>query len=94
MKPEDLPIETKLIQLAEEASELSQACLKLVRVHHGDTPVPEMDAKMHLLEELADVALCSKVITSKADDRIVKGIMMQKELRWEMRLNESQTETS
>jgi hypothetical protein len=53
-----------------------------------------MDAKMHLLEELADVALCSKVITSKADDRIVKGIMMQKELRWEMRLNESQTETS
>lgn len=87
MKPEDLPIETKLIQLAEEASELSQACLKLVRCRHGDTPVPEMDAKMHLLEEIADVLLCSKVLTSKADDRIVKGIMMQKAKRWEERLN-------
>lgn len=87
MKPEDLPIDVKLIQLAEEAAELSQAALKLVRARHGDTPVPETDAKMHLLEELADVALCSKVITSKADDRIVKGIMMQKAKRWEERLN-------
>ena len=87
MKPQDLPIKTKLIQLAEEASELSQASLKLVRAMDGDTPVPEMDAKMHLLEEIADVALCSKVITSKTDDAIVKGIMMQKETRWEMRLD-------
>ena len=87
MKPEDLPIDVKLIQLAEEAAELSQACLKLVRCMHGDTPVPEMDAKIHLLEELADVALCSKVITSKVDDKIVKGIMMQKAKRWEERLN-------
>ena len=87
MKPQDLPLETKLIQLAEEASELSQACLKLVRVMHGDTPVPEMDAKMHLLEEIADVALCSNIITSKTDDRIIKGVMVQKERRWEMRLN-------
>ena len=88
MKPQDLPLETKLIQLAEEASELSQACLKLVRVMHGDTPVPEMDAKMHLLEEIADVALWSNIITSKTDDRIIKGVMVQKEKRWEMRLNE------
>ena len=87
MKPQDLPIKTKLIQLAEEASELSQASLKLVRAMDGDTPVPVMDAKLHLLEEIADVALCSKMLTSKADDRIVKGIMMQKETRWEMRLD-------
>ena len=87
MKPGDLPVETKLIQLAEEASELSQASLKLVRSMRGDTPVPIMDAKLHLLEEIADVMLCSKVLTSKADDRIVKGIMVQKEKRWEERLN-------
>lgn len=87
MIPQELPLETKLIQLAEEAAELSQASLKMLRAMHGDTPVPETDARMHLLEELADVALCSKVITSKVDDRIVKGIMMQKAKRWEERLN-------
>lgn len=87
MKPEDLDVKTKLIQLAEECSELSQACLKMVRQMDGQTPVPEMDCKMHLLEEIADVTLCSKILTSKADDRIVKGIMMQKAKRWEMRLD-------
>ena len=87
MKPQDLPIKTKLIQLSEEASELSQASLKLVRAMDGDTPVPVMDAKLHLLEEIADVTLCSKMLTSKADDRIVKGIMLQKETRWEIRLD-------
>lgn len=87
MKIDELPIDTRLIQLAEEAAELSQAALKLVRARHGDTPVTEVEARMHLLEELADVALCSKVITSKVDDRIVKGIMMQKAKRWEERIN-------
>lgn len=87
MKPEDLDIKTKLIQLAEECNELSQACLKMVRQMEGQTPVPEMDAKMHLLEEIADVMLCSEVITSRADDTIVKGIMRAKYQRWKERLN-------
>ena len=91
MRPEDLDIKTKLIQLAEEAAELSQACLKLVRQMDGQTPVPETDCKMHLLEEIADVALCSKVITSKADDVIVKGIMGAKYKRWEGRLEQKTT---
>ena len=93
MKPEDLDIKTKLIQLAEEASELSQACLKMVRQMDGQTPVSETDAKMHLLEEIADVALCSKVLTSKTDDVIVKGIIAAKYKRWEGRL-EQKTATS
>lgn len=89
MRPEDLDIKTKLIQLAEEASELSQACLKLVRQIDGQTPVPETDCKMHLLEEIADVALCSKVLTSRVDDRIVTEIMAAKYKRWEQRLNDA-----
>lgn len=87
MKPEDLDLKTKLIQLAEEGVELSHACLKMVRVMDGSTPVPEMDAKMHLLEEIADVMLCSKVVTSKKDDTIVSGIMAAKYKRWEERLD-------
>ena len=88
MRPEDLPIKTKLIQLAEEASELSQASLKLVRQMDGQTPVTEADAKMHLLEEIADVMLCSKVLTSRVDDRIVTEIMSAKYKRWEDRLEQ------
>ena len=85
-------LETKLIQLAEESAELSHACLKLLRVSRGETPVDGFEAKMHLLEEIADVALCRKVITSRADDQIVKGVMLAKERRWEDRLNGIDTE--
>ena len=91
MRPEDLDIKTKLIQLAEEAAELSQACLKLIRQMDGQTPVPETDCKMHLLEEIADVALCSKVLTSRVDDRIVTEIMAAKYKRWEERLEQKTT---
>ena len=87
MKPQDLPLETKLIQLAEEASELSQACLKLVRCRHGDTPVPEMDAKMHLLEEIADVMVCTFALIGQADMMAVEAIARRKSKRWEERLN-------
>lgn len=85
MKPQDLPIETKLIQLAEESAELSQAALKLVRVMHGDTPVSEMDAKMHLLEEMADVYVTALAL--RPDRMTIEAIARQKSRRWEDRLN-------
>ena len=88
MRPEDLPVKTKLIQLAEEAAELSQASLKLIRAMERNTPVTEMDAKMHLLEEIADVMLCSKVLTSRVDDRIVTETLAAKYRRWEERLEQ------
>lgn len=39
-----------LIELAEECNELAHAALKLVRVHHGRTPVTEEQARTNLVE--------------------------------------------
>lgn len=88
MRPEDLPLRTRLIQLAEESAELAQAALKMVRVIYGDTPVTFDDACDHLREEIADVKLCADIITSKDDDKIIRGIYADKYRRWEERLND------
>ena len=85
MKPEDLPIEVRLIQLAEEAAELSQAALKLVRARHGDTPVAPLQASAHLLEEMADVYVTALALNP--DRMTVEAIARQKSRRWEERLN-------
>lgn len=87
MRPEDLPLRTRLIQLAEEASELAQAALKLVRSIEGDTPVDEMQAHDHLLEEIGDVKLCADIITSAEDDKAIRAIYANKYRRWKGRLN-------
>ena len=85
MKPEDLPIDVRLIQLAEEAAELSQAALKLVRARHGDTPVTPLQANAHLLEEMADVYVTALALNP--DRMTVEAIARQKSRRWEERLN-------
>lgn len=85
MKPEDLPIDVRLVQLAEEAAELSQAALKLVRARHGDTPVTPYQAKAHLLEEMADVYVTALAL--KPDRMTIEAIARQKSKRWEERLN-------
>lgn len=85
MRVKDLPEETRLIQLAEEASELSQAAIKLVRALHGDTPLPEDVARACLLEEIADVNVC--LVALDPDQFAVEAIMRQKACRWERRLN-------
>ena len=48
-----------LVQLAEEATELAQAALKLRRAYTGvnPTPITAKDAYQGLLEEIADPAL-------------------------------------
>lgn len=85
MKPEDLPIEVRLIQLAEEAAELSQAALKLLRAIKGQTPVTEAEACAHLLEEMADVYVTSLALNP--DRMTIEAIARQKSKRWEERLN-------
>ena len=87
MKPEDLPIEVRLIQLAEEAAELSQAALKLVRARYGDTPVTQHQASAHLLEEMADVSVCMTALQDIAPLARVGEIIAQKAQRWEDRIN-------
>lgn len=49
-------------QLAEEASELCQASLKMVRAMRGETPVTEIDASARVLEEIADVEVMLNVL--------------------------------
>lgn len=89
-----------LAQLAEECSEAAKAALKLRRVRNGanPTPVSEEDAFSNLVEELADIYLCSIVLfggelddddpcnmCDAVGDRMVE-IMEQKLARWKYRL--------
>ena len=82
---------TKLEQLAEEAAELSQAALKLIRAQglsNNVTPITEQEALENLREEIIDVLACIKV-----HDCELNGVSMieamensPKWLRWANRL--------
>ena len=52
-----LGVENILCQLAEESSELSQACLKYRRALNGLTPKTKEEEIDNLIEEMADVLL-------------------------------------
>ena len=80
----DLPRDEILSQLAEEATELAQAALKLRRVLDGTnpTPVSEAEAGAALIEELSDVALCCKLLNIRPN----YYTMQNKLRRWEKRL--------
>ena len=57
-----LPRRDRLEALAEEANELSQAALKLIRaekLNQNPTPKTEYEAKTSLLEEFYDVLICA-----------------------------------
>ena len=95
-----LPEDELLAQLAEECSEAAKAALKLRRARDGvnPTPVSEEEAFGNLVEELADIYLCSIVLfggelddndpcnmCDDVGDNIVE-IMEQKLARWKSRL--------
>lgn len=83
-----LPLAELLAQLAEEASELSQAALKLRRVLDGTNPTPtgyEM-AKKNLIEEAADVLLCMSTVHALDNRELINQIIDQKRRRWINRL--------
>ena len=89
---EMMPLDELLAQLAEEASELAQAALKMRRtVTDGNpTPVTGRQAKDLLLEDIADVKLCLHVCGfEKVSDKIqVNRIISGKAERWIERLRE------
>lgn len=91
-----LPTEELLCQLAEEASELAQAALKLRRAYDGTnpTPVPKEDAIKALQEEVADVLNCLRALgmDSTAHQKIYWEIGARKTARWAQRLEESENE--
>ena len=77
-----LPTEELLCQLAEEASELAHAALKLRRCYDNTnpTPVPKEDALTGLFEEIADVWLVIQTLDldQQANVRRYKQIMAGK----------------
>lgn len=82
-----LPLEEVLLQLAEEASELSHAALKMRRVLDGinPTPVGFQEARKNLIEEIADVLLCMEIASIAPQDQLSR-IKRDKKSRWLLRL--------
>lgn len=79
----------KLEALAEEASELSKAALKLARIYRNEnpTPVTRQEATDNLNEEIADVLVCVRSLREVNPEQI-KEISGNKIIRWIGRLKE------
>lgn len=93
-----LPKTEILAQLAEEASELAQAALKLRRALDGTNPTPKSveECLENIQEEMADVFVCLTMFGKSAEkdgiliynrymEKIIK-IEYEKEARWLSRL--------
>lgn len=89
---EKIPDEELLCQLAEEASELAQAALKMHRIIDGrnPTPVRMSEAWASLQEEVADVLLCLRVLDIEVHDPTVYRRQEAKLNRWVGRLQEEE----
>ncbi len=79
---------TVLEQLAEEAAELSQACLKLIRARglsNNVTPIDQEKALRNLQEEMSDVVMCYFLLSGRYHTgRVI--INLPKWKRWAKRL--------
>lgn len=93
-----LPKTEILAQLAEEASELAQAALKLRRALDGTNPTPKSvdECLENVQEEMADVFVCLTMFGKSAEkdgiliynrymEKVIK-IEGEKEVRWLSRL--------
>lgn len=85
--------EQVLRQLAEEASELSQAALKMIRVFENTTPVSFQEAKSKLKEEITDVFNCLIVLNKSINGvcRVDREMQIQKMERWSERMKKFET---
>lgn len=81
--------EAMYTQLAEEATELAQAALKVARIVHGTNPTPIslIEAKNMVREELADVVQCATYLELGVDYEQIKS----KEERWANRIANAQS---
>lgn len=77
-----------LRQTAEEAVELAQAALKVIRAAKGTTPLDGEDAVDMLVEEIADVQNCIAVLAERLTGLRDKAdkISVEKMRRWRERL--------
>lgn len=78
-----------LEQMAEEAAELSQAALKLARIKRGEnpTPVTELEAWKHLVEEYTDVYQCAMELVIPVDWAQISEKEKRFKERWKEREN-------
>ena len=90
---EKLPTTELLAQLAEEATELAQAALKLRRVYDGTNPTPTTyeDALGNLHEEIADVRLLLEILRLDTPhcESLQNAISRAKLKRWAERLRKN-----
>jgi hypothetical protein len=81
-----------LEQLAEECTELAQACLKYARKLRAENPTPVSidECRRNVLIEYADVDVCITELTSRPwwSDDFVSDIEDYKLNRWRDRLHE------
>ncbi len=89
MNIREIPLIDRLNQLNEECGELIQTSAKLIRTmkETGYTPVTKIEAKEHLIEEIADVSVCMTALSDIAPLSDVGEIITQKAKRWEERAN-------
>lgn len=82
--------------LAEEASELSQAALKMIRAKGSNgnpTPISAEEAEAKLLEEIADVRNCINVLGLPTGcGELINEITEAKMKRWVERLESVENE--
>lgn len=82
-----------LCQLAEEASELAQAALKLRRAYNQINPTPKTAQQCYeeLLEEIGDVSVCCTALgyDSPLSRSRIAGIYGEKLQRWAKRLEDA-----
>lgn len=73
-----------LEQLAEEATELAHAALKLARIERGENPTPVLKdvAVSHLIEEYTDVVQCAEELSLVPNWEQIKLKKMRFEERW------------
>lgn len=90
MTPRDLPLIKRLDLLIEECAECIQAVTKLKRAMEGDTPVTTIEAREHLIEEIADVSVCMTALHDVAPLSDVGEVIAEKANRWTERINAGQ----
>ena len=83
-----VPEDRRLTQLAEECAEGAQAALKLFRAYSGNEPqLDNATLRLKLLEEIADILVCSDVFMNDLDRAVIEEYYHSKIKRWEDRLN-------
>lgn len=78
--------EAMWLQLAEEASELSQAACKMARYLHGTNPVAKSETSIRsdIIEEFSDVINCARHLSIPIHEDLINN----KNERWIKRIEE------